>query len=115
MIKGGIRRPANRSQRCFLFFSAQRAFAISDKRLRPAAVMPRLDGFGAVCFATEFLALACGLTVFLRASHLARRASAILFLEAALTLRHPVVLACFTPDFFSGTAVEGKASKAAIA
>jgi hypothetical protein len=88
---------ANRSQRCFLFFSAQRAFAISDKRLRPAAVMPRLDGFGGVCFATEFLALACGLTVFFRASHLARRASARRWL--AFLRNHREAIAAM--DFFT--------------
>src|SRR5271157_161216 len=94
---------ANRSQRCFFFFSAQRAFANSDKRLRPAAVIPPLAGSGMVCLATGLSALACGLAVSFRAAHLARRASATLFLKAGLTLRRPLVPACFTPDFFSGT------------
>src|SRR5271157_2331204 len=97
---------ANRSQRCFFFFSAQRAFANSDKRLRPAAVIPPLAGFGMVCLATGLLALAFCLAVSFRAAHLARRASATLFLKAGLTLRRrTLVPACFTPDFFSGTSV----------
>src|SRR5271165_6370026 len=96
---------ANRSQRCFFFFSAQRAFANSDKRLRPAAVIPPLAGFGMVCLATGLLALARGLAVSFRAAHLARRASATLFLKAGVTLRRPLVPACFNPDFFSGTSV----------
>src|ERR1035441_7885092 len=96
---------ANRSQRCFFFFSAQRAFANSDKRLRSAAVIPPLAGFGADCLATGFFALGRALAASFRAAHLARRASAILFLKAGLTLRRPLAPACFTPDFFSGTSV----------
>src|SRR5208283_43331 len=85
------------------FFCAQRGFANSDKRLRSAAVIPPLAGFGADCLATGFFALGCALAASFRAAHLARRASAILLLKAGLTLRRPLVPACFTPDFFSGT------------
>lgn len=86
----------NRSQRCFLFFCAQRACANSDKRFRPAAAMALLAAFGAVRSATGSFALDCCLAAFFRAAHLARAASAIFFLMAGLTLRRMGLLASFT-------------------